>query len=87
MIVNADPLGGRAREPLALSGYVLLLGVPRRLALPHHTVLFSRDYVAEFGQLFAGQPAADPTLYVCHPAATSADRLRSRDWARRTPWA
>jgi phytoene desaturase len=70
VIVNADPLGGRAREPLALSGYVLLLGVPRRLALPHHTVLFSRDYAAEFRQLFAGQPADDATLYVCHPAAT-----------------
>jgi 1-hydroxycarotenoid 3,4-desaturase len=70
VVVNADPLGDRHREPLALSGCVLLIGVPRRVGLPHHTVLFSRDYAAEFRQLFAGEPADDPTVYVCHPAAT-----------------
>jgi 1-hydroxycarotenoid 3,4-desaturase len=70
VIVNADPLGDRAPEPLALSGYVLLLAVPRRLALPHHTVLFSRDYADEFRQLFAGHAPDDPTVHVCHPAAT-----------------
>lgn len=72
VVVNADPLGaqGRAGEPLALSGYVLLLEADQRLAFPHHTVLFSRDYTREFGQLFGGAAPDDPTLYFCHPAAT-----------------
>ncbi len=78
VVVNADPLGDAAREPLALSGYVLLLGVPRRLGLPHHSVLFSADYAAEFRQLFAGQPADDPTVYVCHPAATDPSMAAAR---------
>jgi phytoene desaturase len=70
VVVNADPLGEDAPEPLALSGYVLLLAVPRRLTLRHHTVLFSRDYADEFRQLFAGRAPDDPTVYACHPAAT-----------------
>ncbi len=70
VVVNADPLGPSARGPLALSGYVLLLDVPRRLPLPHHSVVFSADYAREFRQLLAGQVADDPTVYVCHPAAT-----------------
>lgn len=72
VVVNADPLAftGRDGGPLSLSGYVLLARVPERLALAHHLVLFSRDYEAEFRQLFAGTPADDPTLYVCHPAAS-----------------
>ena len=72
VVVNADPLASAARDagPLALSGYVLLARVSERLELPHHLVLFSRDYPAEFRQLFAGEPADDPTLYVCHPAAS-----------------
>jgi 1-hydroxycarotenoid 3,4-desaturase len=70
VIVNADPLGDRHVAPLALSGYVLLLAVPRRLALPHHGVFFSADYAREFAQLFAGEPPDDPTVYICHPAAT-----------------
>jgi len=72
VVVNADPDGDAARGPLALSGYVLLLGVPRRLALPHHMVWFSADYAREFAQLFAGHPADDPTVYACHPVATDA---------------
>jgi phytoene desaturase len=72
VVVNADPLAasGRDRGPLALSGYVLLARVAERLPLPHHLVLFSRDYAAEFRQLFAGEPADEPTLYGCHPAAS-----------------
>jgi 1-hydroxycarotenoid 3,4-desaturase len=72
VVVNTDPLAavGRDSRPLALSGYVLLARVRERLSLPHHLVLFSRDYPAEFRQLFAGAAADDPTLYVCHPAAT-----------------
>jgi phytoene dehydrogenase-like protein len=72
VVTNADPLAaaGRDRRPLSLSGYVLLARAPERLTLPHHLVCFSRGYEAEFRQLFSGQPAEDPTLYVCHPAAT-----------------
>jgi phytoene desaturase len=74
VVVNADPLAaqGRASEPLALSGYVLLLEADARLPLGHHTVLFSQDYRREFEQLFSGQAPDDPTLYLCHPAATDA---------------
>jgi 1-hydroxycarotenoid 3,4-desaturase len=72
VVVNADPLGPAAAGPLALSGYVLLLDVPRRLPLPHHSVVFSADYAHEFRQLLAGQAADDPTVYVCHPVATDA---------------
>ncbi|HEV7730730.1 MAG TPA: FAD-dependent oxidoreductase [Candidatus Binatia bacterium] len=70
VVVNADPLGPAPAGPLALSGYVLLLDVPRRLALPHHAVLFSADYPREFRQLLAGDAPDDPTVYVCHPAAS-----------------
>lgn len=70
VVVNADPLGPSPAGPLALSGYVLLLDVPRRLPLPHHSVAFSADYAHEFRALLAGEVPADPTIYVCHPAAT-----------------
>jgi phytoene dehydrogenase-like protein len=69
VVVNADPTAGRW-APLTLSGYVMLLDVPERLALPHHTVVFSRDYAAEFAALFAGRVPDDATVYVCHPVAT-----------------
>lgn len=72
LVVNADPLAssGRGDEELSLSGYVLLLSVPKRLSLPHHTVRFSSDYPNEFAELFSGRLPADPTIYVCHPAAS-----------------
>ncbi|MBF5042987.1 phytoene desaturase [Aggregicoccus sp. 17bor-14] len=71
VVVNADPLQALQRsEPLALSGYVMLLGVEGRAALPHHSVLFGADYRREFAQLFDGELADDPTVYVCHPAAS-----------------
>jgi len=74
VVMNADPLEGlnRTQEPLALSGYVLLLESDTRLALPHHTLLFSADYPREFKQIFSGQAPDDATLYLCHPAATDA---------------
>lgn len=72
VVVNADPLESlrRVDEPLALSGFVLLLEVDGRPALPHHTVLFGGDYRREFGELFKGQLAADPTVYFCNPSAS-----------------
>ncbi len=72
VVVNADPLGmlRREGEPLALSGYVLLLEAEGRPQVPHHTVLFSQDYRREFDELFGGRLASDPTVYVCNPSAT-----------------
>ena len=72
VIVNADPLADRplGSEPLALSGYVLLLEVNRRLTLPHHFISFSDDYQREFSELFSGSVPSDPTVYFCHPAAS-----------------
>ena len=72
VVVNADPLDtlGRGGEQLSLSGYVLLLEVDGRPALPHHTVLFGGDYRREFDELFQGQLAADPTVYFCNPSAS-----------------
>ncbi|MFP2932542.1 phytoene desaturase family protein [Pyxidicoccus sp. 3LG] len=74
VVVNADPLGTlhREDEPLALSGFVLLLEVDGRPSLPHHAVLFGGDYQREFDELFSGQLASDPTVYFCNPCATDA---------------
>jgi len=72
VVVNADPLAAakRTAEPLALSGYVLLLEADARLSLPHHSILFARNYRQEFEQIFSGRSPEDATLYLCHPAAT-----------------
>jgi 1-hydroxycarotenoid 3,4-desaturase len=71
VVVNADPLHALQRsEPLALSGFVMLLAVEGRASLPHHSVMFGADYRREFTQLFDGELADDPTVYVCHPAAS-----------------
>ncbi|HZJ53049.1 MAG TPA: phytoene desaturase family protein [Myxococcaceae bacterium] len=74
VVVNADPLGasGLSKAPLAMSGYVLLLNVPVRSRLPHHTVFFSCDYRREFEEIFSGRVPSEPTVYVCHPAASDA---------------
>lgn len=52
-------------EP-SCSGFVLLLGVRGDYPdLAHHNVFFSRDYRAEFDQIFnRREPASDPTIYV-----------------------
>ncbi|WP_432541157.1 phytoene desaturase family protein [Kineococcus sp. SYSU DK002] len=50
------------------SGFVLLLALEGRTpGLRHHTVLFPEDYDAEFADLAAGRPVADPTVYVSAP--------------------
>ncbi|HVW00117.1 MAG TPA: phytoene desaturase family protein [Planctomycetaceae bacterium] len=61
----------RKYEP-ACSGVVLYLGLDRRYEqLLHHNFVFSRDPYAEFEQIYRrGEPAADPTCYVCAPAVT-----------------
>ena len=61
----------RKYEP-ACSGVVLYLGLKERYNhLLHHNFVFSRDPDREFRAIYRdGQPAPDPTCYVCAPAAT-----------------
>ncbi len=61
----------RKYEP-ACSGVVLYLGLKRRYPqLLHHNFVFSRDPHEEFDFIYRrGEPAPDPTCYVCAPATT-----------------
>lgn len=61
----------RGYEP-ACSGVVLYLGLDRRYDhLLHHNFVFSRNPEEEFEAIYRrGEPAADPTCYVCAPART-----------------
>ena len=61
----------RKYEP-ACSGVVLYLGLKSRYDhLLHHNFVFSRDPHEEFEAIYRkGEPAPDPTCYVCAPAAT-----------------
>jgi phytoene desaturase len=64
-------LGRRKYEP-ACSGVVLYLGLDKRYEqLIHHNFVFSHDPHEEFDAIYhRGEPAADPTCYVCAPAVT-----------------
>lgn len=64
-------LGRRTYEP-ACSGVVLYLGLNRRYEqLLHHNFVFSADPHEEFEAIYHhGEPAPDPTCYVCAPAIT-----------------
>ncbi len=59
----------RHYEP-ACSGVVLYLGLDRAYDhLLHHNFVFSEDPEAEFDQIYRqGEPADDPTCYVCAPS-------------------
>lgn len=61
----------RGYEP-ACSGVVLYLGLKRRYEhLLHHNFVFSRDPHEEFDAIYRrGEPAPDPTAYVCAPSGT-----------------
>jgi phytoene desaturase len=61
----------RKYEP-ACSGVVLYLGLDRAYDhLAHHNFAFSRDAEEEFETIYRkGEPAEDPTCYVCAPART-----------------
>ncbi|HVE64047.1 MAG TPA: phytoene desaturase family protein [Mycobacteriales bacterium] len=71
----SDPRTAAVRRRLAratpsLSGFVLLLGLRGRTPdLAHHTVLFPRNYDAEFDSLFGAtpRPVLDPTIYLSVP--------------------
>jgi 1-acyl-sn-glycerol-3-phosphate acyltransferase len=64
----------RKYEP-ACSGVVLYLGLERGYGqMAHHNFVFSRDPHEEFAHLYRkGEPAPDPTCYVCAPARTEPD--------------
>ena len=83
-------LGGAARravpalEPAqrSLSAVIWnLVAVTEGLPLLHHTVCFSRDYPAEFEDIFThGRPPREPTIYVC-----AQDRDDSGRWPAGEP--
>src|SRR5690606_39029237 len=62
-----------ARER-SMSGFVMLIGLKRKLPdVHHHTVYFSKDYRAEFRQLFDERRFPDdPTVYVNVPSRSDA---------------
>jgi diapolycopene oxygenase len=62
----------RRRYEPACSGVVLYLGLDRAYPhLLHHNFVFSHDPEEEFDSIYRkGEPAADPTCYVCAPART-----------------
>jgi diapolycopene oxygenase len=62
----------RRRYEPACSGVVLYLGLNRRYEqLLHHNFVFSHDPHEEFECIYRrGEPAPDPTCYVCAPAIT-----------------
>ena len=64
----------RTFEP-ACSGVVLYLGLRKRYDhLLHHNFVFSRDPKEEFDAIYKrGEPAPDPTCYVCAPSSTEPD--------------
>ncbi len=61
----------RKYEP-ACSGVVLYLGLSQRYDhILHHNFVFSRDPHEEFDYIYRrGEPAPDPTAYVCAPSVT-----------------
>jgi phytoene desaturase len=68
--VGRAPRRRLRRATPSLAGFVMLLAVRGRTPdLGHHTVLFPRDYDAEFDAVFGrpAAPVADPTVYVCAP--------------------
>lgn len=62
------------REP-ACSGVVLYLGLNRRYEqLLHHNFVFSRDPEEEFNWIYKrGEPAPDPSAYLCAPSISEPD--------------
>jgi diapolycopene oxygenase len=63
----------RKYEP-ACSGVVMYLGLRKRYEyLAHHNFVFSESAEAEFHDIYRrGEPAKDPTCYVCCPSVTEA---------------
>ena len=67
-----------ARADVSVAGFSLLLGMRKddNDGMNHHTVLFPKNYDAEFDSIFKeGKPVARPTIYICAPK----DPLMSKD--------
>lgn len=64
----------RKKAEPACSGVVLYLGLDKRYDhLAHHDFVFSRDPHEEFDTIYRkGEPAPDPTCYLCAPSITDA---------------
>jgi phytoene desaturase len=74
-LVDGTPRGrflARRKYEPACSGVVLYLGLDKRYEqLIHHNFVFSEDPHEEFETIYRrGEPAPDPTCYVCAPAVT-----------------
>ncbi len=67
---TADRLLSKRKYEAACSGVVLYLGLRKKYDhILHHNFVFSRDPNVEFQQIYTqGEPAADPTCYVCAPS-------------------
>lgn len=68
----AKAFEGRRKYEAACSGVVMYLGLDRRYEqLQHHDFVFSRDPHEEFDYIYnKGEPAPDPTCYLCATAGT-----------------
>ncbi len=71
-LVQPPPRQPRPGAEPACSGIVLYLGLNKRYEhLAHHDFVFSRDPHEEFAAIYRkGEPAPDPTCYLCCPAIT-----------------
>jgi phytoene desaturase len=80
-VARRSGLARHTKQELALSGFVLLMGVRGRLDhLGHHTILFPKDYDAEFVDLFEkDRMPEDPTVYLCIPSRSDPTRAPAGD--------
>ena len=68
--VASAPIRRLRKSVPSLSGFVLMLALRGRTPdLQHHTVLFPKNYDAEFDAIFGRrpQPVDDPAIYICSP--------------------
>ncbi len=55
----------------SLSGFVIMLGLKKKINLEHHNIIFSSNYKREFDDLFKRKKFPDdPTIYVCNSTAS-----------------
>ena len=59
------------RRTSSPGGVLVMLGIRGELPqLPHHTLLFTRDWAANFGAIADGRVPSPASTYVCKPSAT-----------------
>lgn len=59
------------RRTSSPGGVLVMLGIRGELPrLPHHTLLFTRDWSANFGAIADGRVPSPASTYVCKPSAT-----------------